>query len=38
MRGPSEDIARGIEGYLGTASLKARQIEFDFEGNKLRWQ
>ena len=38
MRGPLEDIARGIEGYLGTASLKALQIEFDFEGKKFRWQ
>jgi predicted aspartyl protease len=38
MRGPEKDIFPDIDGYLGTASLNARQIEFDFEGNKLRWQ
>ena len=37
--GPSEDVMPGIDGFLGTASLKARQIEFNFERNTvmLRW-
>jgi hypothetical protein len=36
--GPAEDLLPGIDGYLGTASLEARQIEFDFEKSVLRWQ
>lgn len=38
--GPAESDLPGIDGILGTASLKARQIEFDFEKNvlTLRWQ
>jgi predicted aspartyl protease len=28
----------GIDGYLGPASLHAKQIEFDFAANVLHWQ
>lgn len=35
---PKENVLPGIDGVIGTASLKARQIEFDFEKNVLRWQ
>jgi predicted aspartyl protease len=38
MNGPREDLLPGIIGYLGTDALKARRIELDFEGEKLRWQ
>lgn len=38
--GPVESILPGIDGFLGIASLKARQVEFDFEKSALglRWQ
>lgn len=38
MKGPRQDLLLGIDGYLGTASLKAKRIELDFEGKTMRWQ
>jgi predicted aspartyl protease len=38
MNGPREDMLPGIDGYLGTASLKAKRIELDFEGETVRRQ
>jgi hypothetical protein len=38
MNGPREDMLPGIDGYLGTAPLKAKAIELDFEGKTIRWQ
>jgi predicted aspartyl protease len=33
--GPPDDILPGVDGYLGTSSLKAEQIEFDFQEMRL---
>lgn len=38
LKGPRQDLLLGIDGYLGTAPLKAKKIELDFEGRTIRWQ
>jgi len=38
VKGPREDVLPDIDGYLGTAPLKANIIELDFAGKTLRWQ
>ena len=38
MKGPQQDLLPGIDGFLGTAPLKAKRIELDFEGKTMRWQ
>lgn len=38
IKGPREDLLPGVDGYLGTAPLKAKKIELDLEGKTLRWQ
>jgi hypothetical protein len=38
ISGPREDLLPGIDGYRGTAPLKAKRIEIDFEGKTMRWQ
>lgn len=38
MKGPRPDLLPGIDGYLGTAPLKAKSIELDFERKIIRWQ
>jgi hypothetical protein len=38
INGPGKDLLPGIVGYLGTAWLKAKRIEIDFEGKTMRWQ
>ena len=35
---PDEHSMPGIDGYLGTASLHANRIEFDFTQMVLEWQ
>jgi Aspartyl protease len=32
------NVLSGIDGYLGTAALKARRIDFNFETNTLAWK
>jgi hypothetical protein len=32
------EFLRGIAGYLGIASLEAKEITFDFERNELSWK
>jgi predicted aspartyl protease len=36
--GPGRGALPGVDGYLGTASLHAKRIEFDFDARVLRWQ
>lgn len=36
--GPSEHTMPGIDGYLGTASMHANRIEFNFTEMVLWWQ
>ncbi len=36
--GPDEGTMQGMDGYLGTASLHAKRIEFDFAKMVLWWQ
>jgi predicted aspartyl protease len=36
--GPDERTMRGVDGYLGTASLQAKRIGFDFAEMVLWWQ
>jgi gag-polyprotein putative aspartyl protease len=38
VKGPREDLLPDIDGYLGTAPLKANRIELDFVGKTLGWQ
>jgi predicted aspartyl protease len=38
LKGPPGDVLPGIDGYWGTASFKARRIEFNFAANKLSWR
>jgi Aspartyl protease len=35
---PDVNLLRDVAGYLGPASLNAKQIVFDFEANQLRWK
>jgi predicted aspartyl protease len=37
VKAPPENVLPGIDGYLGTAALKARRIDFNFETNTLAW-
>ena len=37
VQAPLSGLPEGIAGYLGFASLNAREIEFNFEKNELRW-
>lgn len=38
IKGPGVDVLPGIDGYLGTASLRARKIDFNFSTNTLSWK
>jgi aspartyl protease len=38
IKAPSGNVLSGIDGYLGTAALKARRIDFNFETNTLAWK
>jgi predicted aspartyl protease len=38
VKSSREDVLPDIDGYLGTAPLKANRIELDFVGKTLRWQ
>jgi predicted aspartyl protease len=38
IKGPRNDLFPDLDGYLGTASLKANRIELDFVSETLRWQ
>lgn len=37
VKAPSVSVLPGIDGYFGTAALKARRIDFNFETNTLHW-
>jgi predicted aspartyl protease len=37
VKAPPENVLRGIDGFLGTNTLKARRIDFNFETNTLAW-
>jgi predicted aspartyl protease len=38
VKAPPENVLPGIDGYLGTDTLKARRIDFNFETNTLTWK
>jgi hypothetical protein len=38
VKAPSGNVLSGIDGYLGTAVLKARRIDFNFETKTLAWR
>jgi len=38
VKEPSGSVLSGIDGYLGTAALKARRIDFNFETKTLAWK
>jgi predicted aspartyl protease len=38
VKTPPSEVPSGIDGYLGTAALKARRISFNFETNTLAWK
>ena len=38
IKAPSGNVLSGIDGYLGTAALKARRIDFNFEAKTLAWK
>jgi predicted aspartyl protease len=38
VKTPTSKVLSGIDGYLGTAALKARRINFNFETNTLAWK
>ncbi|HKS77069.1 MAG TPA: aspartyl protease family protein [Terriglobales bacterium] len=38
VKAPSGNVLTGIDGYLGTAALKARRIDFNFETKTLAWK
>lgn len=38
VEAPPENILSGIDGFLGTSSLRARWIKFNFAMNTLSWQ
>jgi predicted aspartyl protease len=38
VKTPPSKVLSGIDGYLGTAALKARRINFNFETNTLAWK
>ena len=37
VKAPPANVLPGIDGYLGTNTLKARRIDFNFETNTLAW-
>jgi len=37
VKAPPTNVLPGIDGYLGTDTLKARRIDFNFETNTLAW-
>jgi predicted aspartyl protease len=38
VKAPPSSVLPGIDGYLGTATLKARRIDFDFKTKTLAWK
>jgi len=38
VKAPPNNVLPGIDGYLGTAALKARRLDFNFETNTLAWK
>jgi predicted aspartyl protease len=38
MNGPDVRALSGVDGYLGVASLHAKQVEFDFRAMQIRWR
>jgi predicted aspartyl protease len=38
VNGPRSGVLSGIDGYWGTASFRARRIDFNLSMNKLSWQ
>ena len=38
VNGPNKNALPGVDGYLGTAVLKARRITFDFRNHALHWE
>jgi predicted aspartyl protease len=38
VNGPNKNALPGVDGYLGTAALKARRVTFDFSARQLRWE
>ncbi len=38
VKSPPEGVLSGIDGFLGTSSLEARWIKFNFATNTLSWQ
>jgi hypothetical protein len=38
VKAPSGNVLSGIDGYLGTAALKAHWIDFNFETKTLAWK
>jgi Aspartyl protease len=38
LQGPQGGVLPGVDGYWGTASVKARRINFDFGTHRLSWQ
>ena len=38
VKAPPGSLLLGIDGYLGTAALKAHRIDFNFETNTLAWK
>jgi predicted aspartyl protease len=38
VKAPPGKVLPGIDGYLGTAALKAHRIDFNFETNTLAWK
>jgi hypothetical protein len=38
IEAPSDEILPGIDGFLGTGPLMARQVNFDFVTGTLRWE
>ena len=38
VNSPPGSFPAGVDGYFGTAALKAHRIDFDFETNTLAWQ
>jgi hypothetical protein len=38
VKTPSGNVLSGIDGYLGTAVLKAHRVDFNFETNTLAWK
>jgi predicted aspartyl protease len=38
VKAPPASMLADVDGYLGTAALKARRIDFDFETNTFAWK